>query len=171
MNTIDLEITRLMDEHIAAVGGAVTISETRQAILPAVKALIADSPRDLDAEASRALRTVTESARDQRRVTLKKELEFIIDALDNPITGAHLEPYLNLAYPLGTTDGSDKTLRYWTRDDFQMAITSRYRNAAVVTVSAKEFDDAAKALINRMETAGATTLGDLHGAPSLTQAA
>lgn len=170
-STIDLEIIRLMDEHVAANGGAVTIADTREAILPAVRELLAGTPRDLDAEATRALRLVTDHTRDRRRLTLKRNLDFILDGFTDPEAGAHLGPFLDYAYPLGTDDGSDKTLRNWTAEDFRAAITARYRNAATVTVAAKDFDDAASQLIARLAFERAHTLGDLLGTHALPTAA
>ena len=64
------------------------------------------------------------------------------------------------AYPLG--DGSDKTLRHWTTQDWQNATTERYRNAAAVTVMAAEFDqEVAAEMIQRMLRKGAVRTGDL----------
>ena len=71
------------------------------------------------------------------------------------------DPALHLAYPLGTSDGRDKVLSLWTREDWRNASMTRYRNAAEVTAAAQIFEEQATIIADRMLSAGAGTTGEL----------
>ena len=99
-------------------------------------------------------------ARDGRRRTFKNCTLFLIDALsDSTLLGVE-DPVLDQAFPLG--DGTDKTLRYWTSDDWAASVTERYRNAASATAAAAEFDVRAQTIITALRTTGSRQTGDLY---------
>ena len=98
--------------------------------------------------------------RKRRSNSLRADGGHLLDALNGDTILGRDDPVLGRAYPLG--DGSDKTLRHWTTQDWQNATTERYRNAAAVTVMAAEFDqEVAAEMIQRMLRKGAVRTGDL----------
>ncbi len=98
--------------------------------------------------------------RERRKSAMRRDVEYLIDALkDGTMLGAD-DPVLNQAFPLG--DGRDKTLRFWTAEDWRSATTERYRNAAAVTGAARRFDEELADLIVRaLAGRGVNTTGDL----------
>lgn len=98
-------------------------------------------------------------ARDRRRNAMRKSIERVRDALTGDTVLGADDPMLTQAYPLG--DGTDKTLGYWTQDDYRNATTERYRNAAAATAAAKAFDDLAAEIASAMQERAAATTADL----------
>jgi hypothetical protein len=99
--------------------------------------------------------------RKRRKSSMRDQVAYLLDAFESgDDDGAYVDPILAHAYPLG--DGRDKSLRYWTADDWTTATTERYRNAAKVTAAAADFDEntAARA-IAAMRARGVLRVGDL----------
>lgn len=103
--------------------------------------------------------------RNRRRTAMRKDWEHILSALaDDTILGAD-DPILRTAYPVGT--GMDKTLYYWTPQNFRDSTMERYRNAAAVTAAASEFDvEYAQRFISAMARHQAAYLGELFEPPA-----
>lgn len=100
--------------------------------------------------------------REQRKSSMRKDAEYLVDALNDATVLGESDPVLDQAFPLG--DGRDKTLRYWTRDDWRAAATERYRNAAAVTEAARRFDEAAELIAQALASRGVNTTGALFAA-------
>lgn len=98
-------------------------------------------------------------AREQRKSSMRRSAQELVDALNGETILGVQDPRLDQAYPLG--DGRDKTLRYWTAEDWRAATTERYRNAAAVTAAAKEFDEAADQITRALISHGVNTTGEL----------
>lgn len=114
---------------------------------------------DLDYARS-MFRSTVEPERDKRRTSFRKQAEYLLDAMRNPEDGIHVEPFLDVAYPLGTHDGRDKAMRHWTEMDLIESSMERYRNAAAAMQAAKEHDVIAQELIAAMRGRSAAMLGD-----------
>lgn len=99
-------------------------------------------------------------AREARRNGIRTAAQPILDALnDDTILGLN-DPVLSQAYPIG--DGTDKTLRNWTVDDWTVSTNERYRNAARVTAAAKEYDEeVATPIIKALRRFERLTTGEL----------
>lgn len=149
------------DECHRLAGKDLTAQEVRDALLPLVAAELASMPRDLDAEALRWIAYRVDHTRDRRRADLKKNLDWYSQVIESPEDAIGVDAVLDMAYPLGRSDGSSKTLRLWTVEDLRIASMARYRQAAEQMASAAEFDDITQQLIDRMHAAGASTLGAL----------
>ncbi len=116
---------------------------------------------DLFAEGKGLFDRIIRPTRQQRKNSLQRDMEHITSALNGEtILGDH-DPALHLAYPLGTSDGRDKVLSLWTREDWRNAAMTRYRNAAEVTAAAQIFEEQATIISDRMLAAGAGTTGEL----------
>lgn len=114
--------------------------------------------RTLMEECRDLVRATLRNARRARRNSMRKQLDWIVAALTgNPDEEADMSVVLGQAYMLG--DGRDKTLRYWTVEDFVGATMTRYRKAAEATEAATEFDERAQQVIAIMRERGASTLG------------
>lgn len=115
-----------------------------------------------DMDYARSLfRSIVEPERQKRRGSFKKNAEYLLDALRNPDEGIHVEPFLDVVYPMGTADGRDKALRYWTEQDLIESSMERYRNAAAAMESAKQYDDISQELIAAMHGRSAKTVGQV----------
>lgn len=118
-----------------------------------------------DLDYARSLfRSIIEPERQKRRGSFKKNAEYLLDALRNPEEGIHVAPFLDTVYPMGTADGRDKALRYWTEQDLIDASMERYRNAAAAMEAAKQYDDVSQELIAAMHGRRAKTVGDCFAA-------
>lgn len=99
-----------------------------------------------------------------RRSSLTRVGRHLLDALNGDTILGVNDPVLDQAFPLGTSDGRDKTLRNWTQLDWVNARTERYRNAADATAAAREFDvEVADRFIAALERPNVRRTGDLFG--------
>lgn len=106
---------------------------------------------------------VVKPARQSRKSSMIRDMETIVAALnDETILGLE-DPILTLAFPLGTTDGRDKVLGLWNREDWRNASMTRYRNAAEVTAAAQEFEEQSSLIADRMLYVGVAITRDLFG--------
>lgn len=159
-------IIALYDEYVRSVGGEVKSSEAMEAIRPQVVAMLADEPRDLDREAAQTLRESIAPVRGKRSRSLKENLDWFLDGFAED--GAYVDPLLDQAYGLGHERGLDKTLRFWTSEDFRNLVVTRYRVAADQTAAAKDIDGSVQRVVDRMQAQGATHFGDVAwGEPGL----
>lgn len=98
--------------------------------------------------------------RERRRTAILRDGAWLLSALrDETILGRD-DPHLDMAYPVG--DGTDKTLRSWTVDDWNRSRTERYAKAQQATDAARRYDDeVVTPAIREMQTRGAVMFGDL----------
>lgn len=157
-NDMQQLIIDLADDYARGAGRDVPASEVREAIRADAMAALAATERNLDVELDLLLRGALDQSRDQRAKSLKRDLDWILDGFKED--GAYIDPLLDLAYPLGRADGATKTLRLWTREDFQTVIITRYRVAAEVTEAASGFDLSASRAITVMDALGITLFGE-----------
>lgn len=99
--------------------------------------------------------------RRKRGVKLRDDIKFLADTLFTAEAG-DVDPILALAVPLG--DGRDKTLRFWSADDWMAATTIRYRNAAKVTAAAAAFDETSQRIRSAMRARDVQRTEDLFRA-------
>src|SRR5699024_519690 len=99
--------------------------------------------------------------RTKRRQSFIKNSEYLLDALQNPDEGIHIEPFLDRVFPLGSHDGRDKAFRYWTEEDLNASVIERYGNAAAVMEAAKEHEQVAQEWIASMRRYEAVIIEDV----------
>ena len=100
--------------------------------------------------------------RTRRRESIRKDMEYMLDALaDETILGRH-DPIFQQAYPLG--DGRDKVLGLWTQEDWLGAAAERNSNVVAAAAAAHSFEVMAKAIVDRLRDASAGLTIDLFGA-------
>lgn len=92
--------------------------------------------------------------RSRRRSSLTKAAQIVADILAGVTTLGEDDPLLTEAYP-GSSEAIDKSLRFWTRDDWQTATMTRYRKAAEATAAAVTFDEITQTIIGLLH--GKTT--------------
>lgn len=152
------------DQHVLAEVDGSQLEKTRDAVahdfLDALER--GDLPTEQpDMDYARSLfKSIIEPERQKRRGSFKKNAEYLLDALRNPEEGIHVEPFLDTVYPMGTVDGRDKALRYWTEQDLIESSMERYRNAAAAMEAAKQYDDVSQELIAAMHGRRAKTVGE-----------
>lgn len=156
------------DSHVLAEVDGSQLEKTRDAVAHAFLDALAsgDLPTETpDMDYARSLfRSIIEPERTKRRGSFKKNAEYLLDALRNPEEGIHVEPFLDTVYPMGTVDGRDKALRYWTEQDLIEASMERYRNVAAAQAAAREYDEVSQELIAAMHGRRAKTVGDCFAA-------
>lgn len=80
-----------------------------------------------------------------RRKTARQELLRTLDELYDVRKGRNLlgdvDPILDRVFPIGSSDGRDKVLRYWTRDDFVTARKVREVNRDDVNRQTDDYGD------------------------------
>lgn len=156
--------------HVAAGGEALTVAKVREIITPEVVTYLEGGDRDFEREANLLIDSVLRRERPKRANQLRRDLEWVLDYLENPEDAAFgIEAILRRAYPLGTQSGEDKTLQFWTRPDFEAVVKTRYREAAAVTRAAEEFDSTIDRVLTAMAERGTSTFGGL--APQSSEAA
>jgi hypothetical protein len=102
---------------------------------------------------------VIDPIRKKRRSTLLTTGEYIKDALeDKSILGLN-DPILCMAFPLG--DKSDKTMGFWTSDNWIQAANVRFRNADQASETAKSFSIVAQSVSASMENTGSRIVNEL----------
>jgi hypothetical protein len=164
MRDVDPEwIVDLYDEA-GADGQAAKYSEIKEQIKPAVIEFLAEQERDLDAEAGLLIDAAVKPKRRQRRQSLKDQIEYILDNAI-PEDASYTDPLLNWMVPLGTSDGLDKQLRYWTAEDFRELVVTAYRTAAEQVAAAAALDAVLQKLIDEMIVRHAVIFGDLWSTP------
>lgn len=157
-STVEELIVALYDAHVLASGGSVPVADGKDAIELEVALAIEAEDRDHLAEARRRIDSTLTRARDKRRHHIKRDLTVILEAL--PEDGEYVDHALDMAFPLGTVDGQDKTLRNWTDKDFDGLVSTAYRQSALAADAAEELDVLVQSVRRRMSEAGAATLGD-----------
>lgn len=120
---------------------------------------------DLDIDwAKREVRTAIAPVRTKRRQSIKKDMEYLRDALLNPDEGVYVEPFLDNVYPIGSHDGRDKAFRYWTTEDLNASVIERYRNAAAVAEAAKHYDEEVQEWLRMLSSRNARMINDMFQA-------
>jgi hypothetical protein len=159
MEAIEAEIVRRYDEEHRRHLGGFKPRELRDALQDEVEAQLTNVERDTKAEAARFIADVTEKLRRKRRGSLKKNLEYLLEAFAE--SAEYVDPMLDQAYPIGTPDGETKLLRYWTEADYTTSTQMSYRNAAETTAGARVWDGLAQAAIEAMRARGVDMFGDV----------
>ena len=116
---------------------------------------------DLYAEGLANFDRVVRPKRQSRKSAFHNDIETITAALNDDTIFGGEDPILDIAYPLGTSDGRDKVVRFWTAEDWDSASMTRYRNAAEVTAAAQIFDEQASIISARLRSTGVFTTGGL----------
>ncbi len=145
----------------------VRLADARQNVVTAIvdeitsgRMSISDIP--LDQVGGMLFDSTVKPVRNQRKLELKNAGAWIVDVINRDTILGEFDPILDRAYSLGKKDGTDKTLRFWTVDDWQGAVTERYRNAADVTSSAQDFDlNVASPIIEALRASNVVMTGDL----------
>lgn len=105
-------------------------------------------------------------ARRSRKAVFRRDLGNLLDALNGETVLGEDDPRLDQAFPIG--DGRDKTLRYWSVDDFQNALSVRYAKAADSMDAADGFAKIAREVIRQMSAHNARMFGRLFAEPEVT---
>lgn len=156
----DQYIDSLYDQHLREASGAVAISDLVDKCAIEVESYIAHEERDIPAEARAATRARFEHLRRRRSKSLRKDLAYLLDFQENPEDAAQsVAPLLDQGYKVG--DGTDKTLRYWTDEDLNTAVVTRYRESAAAVEAAKDFDETAQRARDALRARGADQLGQI----------
>lgn len=142
----------------------VPLADIREAMFQPVRDLLEDRDRDLDREARDLIEKVIIPERDRRSRSLKKDIEYVIEAVNDTDRAAFVAPMLAMAFPTGDPRGVDKLLSNWRAEDLQEMAMGRYRQAANAMKEAREMDDTAQHLVSLMRSHGAAVIGDLFGA-------
>lgn len=156
-------ITVLYDDALIRAGQSMTLREIREALVPDIVDMLKKRERDLEAEALSLINEHLNPIRRTRSTGLRRDLEYVLDYWVNPDEAANIEPLLSRGYKLGTQEGDDKTLRFWSVDDLRRSAMARYREAAEVMRAAREFDETVHKVVERMGEDGRTRLGDPRG--------
>ena len=153
------------DEHVREAGAAVSVADARAAIARRYKRdvlarRIKRAKPSIEDEGRHLFDRWVMPKRSARTTNLRKNGQHLIDALrGNTILGRD-DPYLDMAYPLG--NGQDKTLRYWTAEDWECSRIERHRVADAEKRSARDFDDeVASVFIAELRRTGVRFTGDL----------
>lgn len=160
---IEREYDRIVTEHGDE---GITVKEARELAAQCYENAVrlgevSREDEDLYRDGLQLFDRVIRPLRQRRKAALQNDMDTIVAALnDETILGCD-DPVLHVPYPLGTTDGRDKVLSVWTREDWRQAAMTRYRNAAEVTAAAQAFDERAGAIADRMLAKGASTTGEL----------
>jgi hypothetical protein len=156
--SLESAVIAIYDEYLAAHPEGEKIAEVRNAIRDQVRELVEEGARDVEAEVDSAL-AVLNGVRRGRAKNLRTELDYLLDAFSED--GAYVDPMLNQAYPLGTADGKDRTLRNWDAGDLQESVVTHYRKAAESTAAATAYDQSVQRTLERMRVHRAARLGDV----------
>lgn len=97
--------------------------------------------------------------RSSRRNLMRQSMENLLAVIKGEALLDDTDPILEWAFPLG--EGSDKTLRYWTVEDWMTAWTVRFSKAAQASTAADEFYQLAKEIVTAMKRNGAAMTGAL----------
>lgn len=157
-SNIDDLIVNKYDQYVFASGGSVISADAKSAIELEIALALEAEERDYLTEARLRINHTISGSRDKRRNHIKKALKSILEAL--PEGDGYDDPALDLAFPLGTTDGQDKALRYWTTDDFDNLVSTAYRTSADAVAAAKELDELVQKVKRRITSTGSAALGD-----------
>lgn len=130
------------------------------ALLDAVETGDAPAPAATYDWAAKMTAAAVSVKRKRSRALIKKDVEYLLEAFADPENSIQIEPMLDHVFPLGSHDGRDKALRYWTVDDFTASAMERYRNAAAVAEAAREYEEVVSRAVERMKRAHAIYFGD-----------
>lgn len=151
----------LYDAEVAKYPEGIKTADAKEAIRESVRALLVDEPRDFDRETTAILRGIDRD-REARSRAVKRDLEFILDYFIDPEQAALIpDSRMTLAVRLGERDGTDKTLRYWTAEDFIAMSQYRIERAKEATEAAEELSEVVARVIARMRSAGVDHFGDV----------
>lgn len=159
MNADDLRdhVLTMLDEEAAKHTDGLKSADQRALVHGRVVRLLADLPRDLDAEAEALLLEVSRSSRRRRRASMAANIDSIVSGFGE--AGGYVDPLMDMAFPIGTDDGQVKALRYWTAEDFAASTRMAYRKSAEATAAARDHDDACHRAIGSMKVRGTQMFG------------
>lgn len=116
---------------------------------------------DLVAEARDLFDKFTGKIRQTRKTTMRGSMENLLAVIQGDALLEESDPILEWSFPLGDDQGNDKTLRYWTVDDWTSAAANRFSRAAQASTAADEFYQRSKEIIAAMKRGNARWTGDL----------
>lgn len=159
--TLHQTILDLYDAEVARHPEGIKTADAKDAIRDSVRALLVDEPRDLDREVDSLVRRIDRD-REARSRAVKRDLEYILDYFIDP-EGAALIPdsRMDFAIRLGERDGTDKTLRYWTSEDFIAMGQYRAQRAREAVEAADELNEVIARVVTRMRRVGASYFGQV----------
>jgi len=155
-------IERLWDQYGSATPDGLEYDALAESVAGELVDVLALHERDLHSEARALVDSVMRGVRRTRRRGMRGQLDYVMDSLFvSGDEGANIDPLLSVCYPVGTTKGLDKALRFWTLDDFRVLVATAYRNAADVTAAARELDESVERVVGAMTAARVERLGGL----------
>lgn len=161
--TLEEEIVALYDEEVARHPDGVKTAEAKKAIRERVAELLQDTPRDTEGEAQDRINRVVGLERDRRANRIKRDLDYVLDYLTNPDEAALIpDPLMDMAFRLGEADGSDKSLRNWTPEDFTFLGQQRVKAAKEAEEAAEALEATTLRVVYVMRDRGVNRFGDLR---------
>ena len=158
MTNINDLIQARYDAIVLGSGEAVPSSTSKQSIEIEVALALEKEDRDYIAEAHLRIDKVINGSRKVRRSHIKRNLEEIL-AASFPEDFDFIDPLLNMAFPLGDTAGLDKSLRFWTTEDFDALVFTALRSAVEITAAAAGLKETVALVKTRMATTHSTLFG------------
>lgn len=148
------------DGYVASEVDGASLEKSRDAVAQAYVSAVEAGEierwrEDITEEGRYLFDRIVKPTREKRRNSMRKSMDYLLDALRGDTILGPNDPVFVLAYPLG--DGTDKTLGNWSQDDWRNATTERYRNAASATEAARQFDLAASQIADAMASRGVAT--------------
>ena len=159
--------TDAWDEHfVDNPGCAPALKEACDAVAGAyIEAVNKGAPRwqeDLESEARALFARFIYPIRKARRASLMRDGAYLLDALNGDTILGVNDPLLDQPFPLGTPDGQDKALRFWTWEDWTTARDERKAGAVAAQVAADRFDvEVAERFIALLRGPNVRQTGDL----------
>lgn len=92
--------------------------------------------------------------RRENKLELARDLEWLVDQFDRD------SPILDRYYPMG--NGKDKTLRYWTQEDFKIARITREANLETQRIATQKFSEIVDRVLQRMIEQNANSVEEMH---------
>lgn len=101
--------------------------------------------------------------RRKRKASFRKDIEYLLDALNGETILGSDDPRLQQAVPVG--NGRDKRLAFWTAEDWMTAVNVRQQNVQRAAEAATELSELATAAIRAMSSRNAAMFGDMYAGP------
>lgn len=108
---------------------------------------------------------VRSTVQTERRSRSRRSIDLfdrVNDAITDHTLWGEMDPILDLALPVGSVDGTDKTLRYWVVDDWLHKLGASAENIEAAVEADKRLRASINRIVSAMAASGARQLGDLQ---------
>lgn len=149
------------DAYVVQHPNGTSTADIRAYLEARMRTHLENMPRDLDAEARRAVQAELPRLRESRKEMTRTNFIQILDYVTGKSDSMEITAISTMSLPTGAPAGVDKTLKFWTLHDIHSWLDARRQNRDAANTAYILDAETAQLLEGVMVARGAVMLGDL----------